>query len=308
MVWTLTEAQKYSTNKLQKGVIQTMLTESMVLNRFPFREVKGNAVQYNRETTLPTASFHSPNDTWSESTGTVIAYTAGIKILGAQSDLDQFEATTLNDQNDLEAELLRQLSKTMARKFEDKFIYGSSTTNPEEFDGLHALVDSTMVTNVGTTVTGAALSLAKLDATIQKIKPGRPDFILMNKNMQTRYIAACRGSISYANDIKFNSLPVMVYQGIPMLISDWILQTETISTHSYALPTTGACTSIFIGKFDTTEGLCGLQSGGIVVKRVGDIDDKDAVRWRIKWYLGMALFSIYSLAVIDGITDAAWTA
>ena len=45
----------------------------------------------------------------------------------------------------------------------------------------------------------------------------------------------------------------------------------------------------------------GLENGGIQVQLVGEIADQDATRHRIKWYCGMAVFSDYGLAQLDGV-------
>lgn len=46
----------------------------------------------------------------------------------------------------------------------------------------------------------------------------------------------------------------------------------------------------------------GLESGaGIQVVEVGDLETKDANRWRIKWYASAAVFSMLGVARIRGI-------
>ena len=52
------------------------------------------------------------------------------------------------------------------------------------------------------------------------------------------------------------------------------------------------------------DALCGLQNKGIQKTRLGLLETKDALRWRIKWYCGLALFNTLALARVDGITDA----
>ena len=40
------------------------------------------------------------------------------------------------------------------------------------------------------------------------------------------------------------------------------------------------------------------------MERVGNLETKDAVRWRIKWYVGLAVFSDLSLAQLTGVIPA----
>jgi hypothetical protein len=70
MALTLAEASKLSQDMLLTGVIETIIQESPVLQVMPFIEVTGNGLIYNRENTLPSASFYDVGDEWSESTPT----------------------------------------------------------------------------------------------------------------------------------------------------------------------------------------------------------------------------------------------
>ena len=95
----------------------------------------------------------------------------------------------------------------------------------------------------------------------------------------------------------------MYYDGIPVLESDFMLDTETIAPAPTRAKTGGASTSIFAVK--AGEGLlAGLTNGGIQVEDVGALETKDARRWRCKWYVSLALFSTLALARLDGVSSA----
>ena len=68
-------------------------------------EVTGTAVTYNREATLPAATFYDVGDTWTEATPTFTQVTAALKILGGDADVDNFLQATYADPNDVEAEV-----------------------------------------------------------------------------------------------------------------------------------------------------------------------------------------------------------
>lgn len=88
---------------------------------------------------------------------------------------------------------------------------------------------------------------------------------------------------------------VEVYDGIPIVVDDFVPDTETQGT--------GANTSsIWALKFGQGMGLMGLEHGGITIERVGELEQKDATRHRIKWYCGLALFSRLGTARLSGIT------
>jgi len=45
----------------------------------------------------------------------------------------------------------------------------------------------------------------------------------------------------------------------------------------------------------------GLEHGGIAVEPLGELETKDATRWRIKWYAATAVFSMLGVARVKGI-------
>ena len=83
---------------------------------------------------------------------------------------------------------------------------------------------------------------------------------------------------------------VISYDGIPVITDDWLPIDETQGTES-------AASSIWAVKFGS-DGVMGLENGGIQVELVGEVQDQDATRHRIKWYTGLAIFSDYGLAKV----------
>ena len=306
-MWTLAEASKRSNDVLLKGIIETIIKESPILSRLPFETLKGTAHTYVRETTMPGAEWYSVGDTWVESSGTGTQYTASLKILGGDIDMDNFELKTLADASDLESENLEAKAKAVAHEFEDKFIYGNDTTNTKTFDGLHLLVDSGMVVHATAAGngTGAALSMAKLDQMIDMVMPGRPDLLIMNRNIRRRIGQYYRdGSSNMLMTTRgADGIPLTSYGEIPIAINDFMGQGEALSTNSYSAKTGGATSSIFALKLGPKL-LHGYENGGIDKERIGKLESKDATRWRLKWYVSLALKSLYALAMVDGITDA----
>ena len=151
----------------------------------------------------------------------------------------------------------------------------------------------------------AALSIASLRNMIRLVKPGKPDYLIMNRTMRdalSAYAERSQSPIRY--ELAQFGARVMTFDDIPILIDDWITNTETISgsayVNSYPATTNGTATSIFGVKFGEGK-LVGCQNGGITVKDLGDLETKDATRVRIKWYCSMALMNMLSSAVLDGI-------
>jgi hypothetical protein len=69
-----------------------------------------------------------------------------------------------------------------------------------------------------------------------------------------------------------------MYDGIPVLVDDFVSDTQTQGT------ATNQCSSVYAVKFGQGTGIMGLEHGGIAVDPLGELETKDASRWRIKWY------------------------
>lgn len=309
MAQTLTEAAKFTTDKIVAGIIRVIIKDSPVLQKMQFTDVVGNAYTYNRETTLGGANWYNPGEVWIEGTGTVTQKTATIKILGGDADVDEFIKKTRSNITDIEAETIESKAKDLQHTYLDAFYYSDSASDARAIDGVHKICqDSSMtgqILSMGSGSTGAALSMAKLDQLVDLARDGNYDVLIMNRNLRrriTQYVRANGGLYQEKRDDFGNFY--MVHNGVPIFIDDFLTQTETIASGVYSAKTGGATASIFGVKFGTKD-LLGLQNGGINKEKIGNLPDKDAHRWRIKWYNGLALLRTFSLARLDGITDIA---
>jgi hypothetical protein len=297
MALTKTEASKLSNDLLLRGVIETIVKESAMLTFLPFMEVTGTSVRYNRELTMPAASFYAVGDTWTEATPTFTSVTANLAILGGDADVDNYLQQTYSDQNDIEAEIIASRAKAVAHKFSDTFISGDTATDANSFNGIHKLITGGQSISMG--ANGGALTLAKLDELIDLVKPGRPEVLLMSKRTR-RKLKDLRRTAGYMLETSINQFGQMVemYDGIPIVVDDFV-------SDSLAVGTSGnVCSTIYALKFGQGAGLMGLENGGIQIERVGELETKDATRTRIKWYAGLALFADLGCAKLEGITAA----
>jgi hypothetical protein len=89
---------------------------------------------------------------------------------------------------------------------------------------------------------------------------------------------------------------VETYEGIPIVVDDFVPDNETLGTSG------AVCSSIYALRFGLSTGLMGLEHGGIGVETVGELETKDATRTRLKWYCELALMSDLGLARLQGIT------
>jgi hypothetical protein len=314
MALTLAQADLLTVDNLKRGIVETIIDEFGGLNLLPFESVVGKSFAYDRESTLPDAEFRNVNEVISESSPVPTQVTVTLKRIIGDHDLDKFLRATKSNYQDLDAYYVQQATKACVRKFKDALIYGDSSSNAKEFDGWHALVDSSMMVHASADANGAPLSLSKLDQMLDLMKGGY-DAIFMNRTIRRRMSQALRatGVSGYTlNERDDFGRWIDVYNGHPVYVVDFITQTEALTAGGvYSAKTGGTTSSIFAVKFgDVVEGgFMGLQgTDGPEVEVIDPVPNKDAIRYRVKWYVAAALGRVLSLARLDGITDAAVTA
>ena len=306
MALTLAEASKLSTDMLLQGVVETIVKESPVLQQLPFIEIVGNGLTYNQEKTLPSIDFYDVGDTWAESTPTFEQKTANLKIMGGDADVDNFLKATRSNLQDLEAAVVELKAKALKDKFEETFIYGDSSTNAKQFDGVRALIDTTTASDyvIAMGDTGATLTLAKLDELIDAVKGGKPGMLVMSRRSRRKINALVRaaGGMMETDRDNWGNF-IQFWDGIPIGVNDWILDTHVLTGGVETATTGGTCSTIYAIQFG--EGaLCGLTSPGhLAVEPIGSLETKDASRTRVKWYVSLALFSSIKAAALIGVQD-----
>jgi len=303
---TLVEASKLSNDMLLQGVVETIIKESSVLRQMPFIEIVGNGLTYNQEKTLPSVDFYDVGDTWAESTPTFEQITANLKIMGGDADVDNFLKTTRSNIQDLEAAVVELKAKAVKDKFEETLIYGDSSADAKQFDGLRTLIDTTTASDqvIAAGATGATLTLSMLDELIDAVKGGKPGMLIMSRRSRRKINALVRASGGIVdNDRDQWGNFIQLWDGIPIGVNDWILDTHTLSGGVETGTTGGDCSTIYAVQFGEWA-LCGLTApGGLTVEPIGSMESKDATRTRVKWYVSLALFSTVKAAALIGAKD-----
>ena len=306
MALTLAEAAKLSNDMLLQGVVETIVKDSPVLQNLPFIEIVGNGLTYNQEQTLPGIDFYDVGDTWNESTPTFEQKTANLKIMGGDADVDNFLKSTRSNVQDLEAAVIELKAKALRSKFEEIFIYGDSAVSAKQFDGLKKLVNTGTAGGqvIAMGATGATLTLAKLDELIDAVKGGKPDMLLMSRRSRRKLNALVRaaGGMTETERDNWGNF-IQLWDGVPIGVQDWILDTHTVAGGVETGTTGGASSTVYAVQFG--EGaLCGLTSPGYLqAEPIGSLEDKDATRTRVKWYVSLALFSSVKAAALIGVQD-----
>jgi hypothetical protein len=292
MAVTLVDAARLTTDMLVRGVIETVIEDSPVLQVLPFETIHGNSLKYNMEVSPGTASFYAVNATWTEGTATFATRTTNLAILGGDVDVDNFLSRTMSDQNDQRATQIAMKAKAVRRAFETAFVTGDAAVDANSFDGIRKLIPSSQVMDAG--ANGAALTLAMLDQLVDMVRGGKPDLLLMSRRSRRKLKSLLQASAHYVETGDQFGRRVMLYDGIPVVHSDFVPDDETLGSGS-------SLSSIYALSFGFGDALGGLQNNDIEVVDVGQLESKDAVRTRIRWYCGLALFRDNAVARLRGI-------
>lgn len=308
MSLTLVEAAKMYSDPLRRGVIELYAKNSDILRVLPFQDIKGSALRYNIEQTLPGIGFRGINEAYTESTGVVNPVTEPLVIAGGDLDVDKFLVDTMGSDQRSVQEAMKV--KALALAWTKTFIKGDQATDPKEFDGLQTRIVGNQLIAAGATANGDPLSLAKFDEAIDACEGS--SFILMSKAMRRKFSVAARTS-TVAGDLRWEKddfgRQVAVYNDLPILIVDEDNTGTQILGFNEACPGGGTNTGTSIYIVSLGDGkLSGIQSQVADVRDLGELQTKSAYRSRVEWFNGIAVFHPKSAVRIYGISDAAITA
>jgi len=296
------EAAKLSSDDLQRGVIEEIITHDDVFQIIPFMKTDGKAYVYNREATESQGTFLDPNDAVTEEAVTFSNVVATLKILAGDVDVDKFLSETMSDTNEQLAIQIALKAKGLGRKWSNTFINGDEGGSPKEFDGLLNLVTGGQ-TLTGPGANGDALTLSMLDQLEDEV-PNGPDAFIMNSIAirQFRNLLRTVGGGTDANMLQLKNFdrPMLTHNGIPILKNDFVNADETKGS----IDTTMSIYAVRFNEQDGVHGIYGGASAGIRVENIGTVQNKDAWRVRLKWYSGLVLKSTRSLARFSGLLSA----
>jgi hypothetical protein len=319
MAITLTEAAKLSQSYLQKGVLETFVQSSPILDRIPFMTIQGNAYAYNEEATLPGVAFRAVNGGYTESTGTVNQKSESLVITGGDADVDKFIVQTRGDVNDQRAVQTAMKVKALSYQFSNTFFNGDVSVDALSFDGLKKRLTGAQVIAAGTNglpIVGADTNAIhaffdKLDELVASVPglDGSNGALYANASIIGKIKSAARhisADVFVEKDV--NGKRQVVWNGIPILDAgattagvSVIPQTETQGT------ATGTASSVYAVRYGQNEGdqaVTGLTNGGVQVYDLGELETKPAYRTRIEFYTGLAVFGGRAAARLTGVLNA----
>lgn len=317
MALTLAESAKLSQDTLAKGVLETFVQTSPILDRIPFMEIAGNAYAYDEEATLPGVAFRSVNEAYTESTGTVNQKSEKLVILGGDADVDRFIQQTRSNVNDQRAEQTALKVKAISYKFQETFFTGDSSVDTKSFDGLRKRLTGKQVIDAaanGMPILGSSNAdihqfLDKLDELLAAV-PGinSANGAIYASAAIIRKIGSAMRHISYDTTLQQDIADkrVMQWNGIPILEAGQTPAGKEILDTTETQGTATNTASIYAVKFGQSEGdqgVTGLTNGGVMVEDLGQLQEKPAYRTRIEFYCGLGVFSGKAAARLKGVLN-----
>lgn len=318
MAITLIEAAKLSRDDLQRGVIETFVQNSPLLDRIPLLEIEGNAYAYNSEGTLPGVEFRAVNGGYAESTGTVNQASEKLVILGGDADVDTFIQKTRSNLNDQRAVQTAMKVKAASYKFQDTFINGDVAVDVNSFDGLKKRLTGGQVITApganGSPIYGTAADTEAFWAAMDELVGSVPGLngsngaIYANAKLIGKIRSAGRrsGGVEIVRE-DMTGKRVLMWNGIPVLDlgttaagADILPLTETKGSSSL----TSSIYAVKFGQDEGDAGVTGLTNGGVQVRDLGEIDAKPAYRTRIEFFCGVGVFGGKAAARSTGWLNA----
>lgn len=318
MAFTLAEAAKLSQSYLQKGVLETFVQSSAVLDRIPFMTIQGNAYSYNEEATLPGVAFRAVNGSYAESTGTVNQKSESLVITGGDADVDKFIVQTRGDVNDQRAVQTALKVKALSYQFQNTFFNGDTAVDALSFDGLKKrLIGDQVKTGAGangdailtsaTTIHAFFNSLDELVASVPGLDGGNGALYANAAIIGKIKSAARQISADVFVEKDANGKRQVVWQGIPILDAGSTAAGVAVLPQTETKGTSAFTSSIYAVKFGESEGdqaVTGLTNGGVQVYDLGELETKPAYRTRIEFYTGVAVFGGKAGARLTGVLNA----
>lgn len=306
---TLLEAAKWGTDLLKKGVVETIVRESPILEVLPMQTIQGNALKHMEEDTLPTVSFRDVNESYTRDFGTDTEHFWGVAILGGEVFVDNFIVRTRGNLGDVKARQFVKKAKANALTFDKYFFDGTGTA--KDFKGVNALIDEGFGQKVGAAddaANGGTLTLDDLDIAHDLLRTGTADAAYLNRWTRRKITKLARTSVTGVSLIDVGNdafgRQVMTWNDVPFRIVGDGPSGEQILDFDETRGSSNVTASIYFVRYGEDEFVSGLlgAGGSMEVVDFGETEAAPGHLGRIEWYPGIAIFNKYAIVRLNGIT------
>jgi hypothetical protein len=302
MALLLTEASKLAQDQLRAGVIEVFAENSVILERLDFLNIRGNAYTYNLEGTLPGVAFRGVNESFAESTGIINPQTESLKIAGGDLDVDAHILRTRGDQVRSAHEAMKV--KALARYLNRILFDGDSASEPREFDGLNVRLTGSQSILAG--AGGANLTQDMVDDLLRQVPAANA--IFCGDGGEQLLSKLLRADTQVNTGVDFFGRQVTTYAGVPILnVGDDETFSDILDFDEDPGDASFDTTSIYavrMGSAAAEEDFFGLQTeDGMMVRDLGELDSKPAMRTRVEWDISIVLASRDCAARLRGVLN-----
>ena len=312
MAMTLAEAAVVTQNPRLPGVVGVLNTSS-IMARVPFENIAGRAFSYDSEATLPAAAFRAVNAGYTESTGTFVNATESLVILGGDYVVDRFlEQTSAGSIASLVQAQRDMKARSVAAKFADTFINGSTGVDANSFNGLKTRITGGQVLSSGTN--GAAMNtdaatrtafLDRLDELLALVPGANASYANAAVIARLRTVFRNTTINNYTVDeLTGRPLEVPTWQGVPILDAGLKADQTPVIPQTETQGTSVNASSIYAVKFAVSEndtGVLGITNGGLQVDPPRQLEAKPSWLGRIEIYCGLAMLGAQPAARLSGV-------
>lgn len=308
---TLLEATKSGDNQIARGIVETFVRESPIIEALPWTAFAGIAYVTNKENGLPTVAFRDVNETYTRSWGSDTQDFWGVAIMGGEVFVDNFLVDVTGSRESIKAKQFAKMAKAMAMTFDYYAFNGAGTS--KTFKGLKTLISEGFGQSLTNSATGATISLDKLDEANDLFRnQGGADAIWLNRTVRRQITSKARTSVTGVSliDVGTDSFgrQVTSWNGIPLTVVGYGINGSGTMVENLAFDedpgdSTSDCSSLYLVKLGEADlhGLSG-KNGSLMVNDFGETQAAPGHLGRIEWYPGICIPNQYSIVRVPGIT------
>lgn len=283
---------------LEAGVATQIVTLDEVFDYLPFKNITPyNKHEFNREGLITansdaTASIILPSGTVTESPPSAAHQSDTVKVI---FDSVYIPKMIVNDPSAFAVSVAAKI-KAVQRKWAQQFIAGTGTD--PQFSGIKTFTSgsATMDVALASDADGSgSLALSDLDLLYDTVRAGKPSFFVVDKATRRATLGLMRTSgiaPTFIQSENLGSGPVLTYNGIPMLVNEWIVAE-------------GAWVPAYCIYANEMDGLTGFFNGGglIEVSDPIEVTQGDMVEVKVSFRVGQSLMSTLAVARMHGIIN-----